>query len=417
MTTASEFDPVFVHASPRSGSTYFFSVLRRNESLLCFNEAIMDGKRDYGHLKKAAERDRLRVKTEQWNVNHHFLDREDYAEFIDAWDEVMHLCPEFPSFHDYLPPNGVLAPDLLAYLSALISHARSQGKRPVLCEINSRGRAGALRGAFGGFHIAQYRDPLSQFGSFVRALIEGGTWGFLSTPLTELGTSGNHPLYRLVPEIWRAPDLPWRTASRAQFWVSCARQLAATASVRPDTVEKLFVWHMYSWALNNLAAVSYSDMDLDIDRTHDDAGYRASIEDRLARAIGFKPDFNDIKKYDRYFEFKSFDVGAVCDQVVSTVEGSLADGRLEAALRTLGTQPPRVPVAIAAELLLSKIRASRASMASSTERRRISAGEWRALAEKNQKPWFNPGVLRVAEYIYPVAAPVVRAARRAGLQV
>jgi hypothetical protein len=417
MTVASKFDPVFVHASPRSGSTYFFAVLRRNQSLLCFNEAIMDGKRDYGHLKKAAERDRLRVKTEQWNVNHHFLEREDYAEFIDAWDEVMHLCPEFPSFHDYLPPKAGLSADLLAYLSALMSHARSQGKRPVLCEINSRGRAGALRSAFGGYHIAQYRDPLSQFGSFVRALIEGGTWGFLSTPLTELGTSGDHPLYRLVPDAWRAPNLPWRTASRAQFWVSCARQLAETASVRPDSVAKLFAWHMYSWALNNLAAISYSDMALDIDRTHDDASYRASIEEALLRALGFAPDFSDIKKYDRYFEFESFDVMAICDQVVSTVETSLADGRLEAALLTLGAQQPVVPAATAVELLLSKIRHARVSMANNADRRRISAAEWKALAEKNQKPWFNPGVLRVAEYIYPLAAPMVRVARRAGLHV
>lgn len=417
MTVASEFDPVFVHASPRSGSTYFFNVLRRNPSLLCFNEAIMDGKRDYAYLKEDAERDRMRAKTEAWNVNHHFLEREDYAEFLDAWDEVMHLCPEFPSFHDYLPPKGELAPDLAAYLAALMGYARARDKRPVLCEINSRGRAGALRGAFGGFHIAQYRDPLSQFGSFVRALIEGGSWGFLSTPLTELATSGDHPLYRIVPEAWHAPDLPWRTGSRAQFWVSCARQLAATASPRPDTVEKLFVWHMYSWVLNNLAAIGYSDMALDIDRAHDDADYRASIERTLARELGTAPDFSDIKKYDRYFEFESFDVAAVCEQVVGTIEAALADGRLDAALRALGTQPPLLPATAAAALLLPKLRAAEAAMAASKDRRRITAAEWKTLAEKNQKPWFNAGVLRVAEYIYPVAAPMVKAARRAGLNV
>jgi hypothetical protein len=32
------FVPIFVHASMRSGSTYFFNVLRRNSSLMCFNE-------------------------------------------------------------------------------------------------------------------------------------------------------------------------------------------------------------------------------------------------------------------------------------------------------------------------------------------------------------------------------------------
>jgi hypothetical protein len=417
MTVASDFDPIFVHASPRSGSTYFFNVLRRNESLLCFNEAIMDGKRDYGRLKKTEERDLLRVEAQKWDVNHHFLEREDFEEFIDAWDSVMHLCPEFPSFHDYLPPNGVLSKDLSAYLAGLMSYARSQNKRPVLCEINSRGRAGALRGAFGGYHIAQYRDPFSQFGSFVRALVEGQAWGFLSTPLTELGTSAGHPLYRLIPEAWRVPNLPWRTASRAQFWASCARYIAATASLRPETVENLFAWHMFSWVLNNLVAVSYSDMALDIDKVHDDANYRASVIGDLTREIGVAPDFSDIKKYDRYYEFESFDATAVCDQIVSTIKSALADGRLDAALRSLGTQPPLVPAETAVELLLTKIHGSLASMANSTHRHRVSVAEWKAIAEKNQRIWFNPSILRLAEYIYPVAAPVVWAARRAGISI
>jgi hypothetical protein len=161
-------EPIFVHASARSGSTYVFNVFRRNPALLCFNEAIIDGKRDYARFRKDQQ-----ASNRHWDVNHHFLDRADYDEFIEAWDEVMHLCPEFPTFQDYLP-RGVLAADLAEFIGALIGYARAQGKRPVLCEINSRGRAGALRGTFGGFHIAQYRDPISQFGSYVRALVEGG---------------------------------------------------------------------------------------------------------------------------------------------------------------------------------------------------------------------------------------------------
>src|ERR1700674_3175740 len=113
MTTASEFDPIFVHASPRSGSTYVFSVLRRNESLLCFNEAIIDGKRDYARFRRTQKGDVGRFKgAEKWDVNHHFLDREDYDEFLQAWDAVMHLCPEFPTFQDSLPPKGVLSAEL-----------------------------------------------------------------------------------------------------------------------------------------------------------------------------------------------------------------------------------------------------------------------------------------------------------------
>jgi len=417
MATALELDPVFVHASPRSGSTYFFSVLRRNESLVCFNEAIMDGKRDYERFKKPREREIFRAEAQKWNLNHHFLGRDEFAEFIDAWDEVMHLCPEFPAFHEYLPLNGVLSSDLRAYLSALIKYAQARHKRPVLCEINSRGRAGAMRGAFGGFHIAQYRNPLSQFGSFIRGLIDGGAWGFLVTPLTELAASRAHPLYQLVPEIWRAPSLPWRTETRAQFWASGARYTAEAASPRPEGIENLFRWHMFSWTLGNLAAISYSDMALDIDKVHDDADYRASVVSDLAREFGGAPDFSDIKKFDRYYDFESFDVDTVCSQVVSTIRSALANGSLDVAIQTLGTQPPLVPAAKAVDLLGTKIQDSQASMASSTRRHHMNAAEWKALTAKNRRVWFNPGVRWFAQHIYPVAAPAVRAVRRAGIQV
>jgi hypothetical protein len=421
MATASEFDPIFVHASMRSGSTYFFNVLRRNTSSLCFNEAIMDGKKDYARFKRARKRDIASPKTTQkWDVNHHFLDRADFDEFIEAWDTVTNLSPkfpEFPEFQDYFSPNGILPPELATYLSALMKYARSQDKRPVLCEVASRGRAGALRNAFGGFHVAQYRDPLSQFGSFIRGLIEGGTWTFLAAPVMELGTSRTHPLCRLVPEAWRPPNLPWRVENRAQFWGSNVQYFTIVASPRPQTIEKVFRWHLFSWILSNLAAISYSDITLDIDKLHDHSDYRTTVIDDLAQGIGVAPDFSDLRKFDRYYEFESFDVATVCGQVVSAIRSSVGDGRLDEALRTLGTQPPITPTATAVELLLAKISDSLESMATSTDRRFMSAAEWKALAEKNQKIWFNPGVRWLAEHVYPLAAPVVRAARRAGISV
>jgi hypothetical protein len=136
MIASAETAPIFVHASPRGGSTYFFNVLRRNESLLCFNEAIIDGKHDLARFGVQKKNFAQSKSAQRWNVNHHFLEREDFDEFIQAWDAVMHLCPEFPAFVDYLPSEGRLSSELTNYLTALIGHAQSQGRRPVLCEIN-----------------------------------------------------------------------------------------------------------------------------------------------------------------------------------------------------------------------------------------------------------------------------------------
>jgi hypothetical protein len=418
MPASLEFDPVFVHATARGGSTYFFNVLRRNASLMCFNEAIDDAKRDLPWFREFRQRNVARSgKAHSWNVNHFFLDRDDNEEFFEAW-EVMHLCPTNVEMGDFFTQHGKLQDDLLKYLAALMRFARSRDRRPVLCEVASRGRAGALRGVFGGFHIAQYRNPISQFGSYLRGLIEGPTWDFLVGPVVELNTCSGHPLSKLVPETWRPPVLPWRTGTRAQFWASRMRYHAALASPQPEAVRDLFRWHMFNWVLGNLAAVSYSDLALDIDKVHDDADYRASTGSVLARAIGgISVDFSDIRKFDRYYEFDSFDVSSVCDQVVSVIQSALADGRIDAAVRMLAQQPPVTPTASAVELLLGKIRDSMAAMAASRDRTRISREEWKDIVGKNRRIWFRPGFRQLARIIHPLAFPLIRAARLRGVKI
>jgi hypothetical protein len=413
MITAKNLDPIFVHASARAASSYFFNVLRRNKAFLCFSSAIIDGKRD---VADPARKPNIvwRRSDDTFDINHHFLERPDYYEFTEAWDAVMHLCPECPTFQDYLPSGGMLSDDLRVFLGALIEHARSHDKRPVLCETNSRGRVAALRNVFDGFHIAQYRDPLSQFGSFIRAVVEAGFWGFLSHPATELGTCATHPLYAIVPAPWRVPSLPWMASNRAQRWASDARYIAMVGAPERDTMEKVFRWHLFSWVLSNLAAVAYSDLALDMDKIHDDANYRASIVSSLA-AIGVVVDFRDLKKFDRYYLFESFDTETLCNQVSATIRNALAEGTLDQALRTVGGQSPVTPTAIGVDILLSKMNDSLAAMAASADRRRVSAAEWSAVVRKRRKIWFNPSMRILGERVYPFAAPIVHAGRRVGL--
>src|SRR6516165_3093306 len=375
--------PVFVHASPRSGSTYFFNVLRRNTSLMCFNEALMDGKNDACRSAKSGERRSPSAnKPASWNVNHHFLDRPDDEEFIEAWDAVMHLFPAAPAFRDYLPADGVLNADVKAYFFGLNNYANAQNKRAAFCEINSRGRAGALRGAFGGFHAAQIRDPISQFGSFYRPLEEAGEWGFLLHPLKELGINGHHPLYEIVPEEWRPPVLPW---------------------------------HMFAWFLSNLAAAVYSNFVLDIDRAHDDAVYRTEVTKVFTSETGMDVDFSDITKFSRYYQFEAFDAAAVASQVISAVNGALANGQMEKALSLLARSSVKIPAKESAQLLFAKIENSVASFGMSSNRRLVSNEDWVQLVTKHAMPWWlarNRTLRETARVVYPFLAPVVRAVRR-----
>ncbi len=164
-------DPIFIHASPRSGSTYFFHVLRKNPHLMCFNEAISD----VFHINYS----------NKWDAHHDFLYDDDLRELKVAWQHGIRP-PPYPAFQNYC---GITS-DLAVYIAKLIKFAEGQSRRPVFCDIYSRYRARALREMFGGFHIAQIRDFMPQFGSFVRALADGGEWGFLALPWLEMGYPG-----------------------------------------------------------------------------------------------------------------------------------------------------------------------------------------------------------------------------------
>jgi hypothetical protein len=193
---------------------------------------------------------------------------------------------------------------------------------------------------------------------------------------------------------------------------------AAFASPRPEAVADLFRWHMFVWTLGFLAAVSYSDLAVDLDKLHDDANYRTSIGSAIAREIdGVPADFSDIRKFERYYEFESLDVNAVCDQVMSVIRGALADGRMEAALGTLAQQPPLLPAAAAVELLLGKIRNSLSDMAASRNRTSMSNEEWKDIAGKSQRIWFRPVFRHLGRVIHSLAFPLVRAARMRGIRI
>jgi hypothetical protein len=408
--------PIFVHASPRSSSTYFFNVLRRDPSLMCFNEVLMDGKRDSPEYRKLEKTANPAVnKPTSWNVNHHFLDIPDDQEFVEAWDTIQHVYPLAPAFRDYLPWDGTLSRDVKDYFSGLRDFARLKGKRAAFCEINSRGRAGALRDAFGGFHVAQIRDPISQFGSFYRPLQEAGEWGFLVHPLKEIGISGDHPLYKVVPEEWRPPVLPWPADDRTRRWASAVEYVLLLSDQRPDALARAFRWHMSAWLLSNLAAIAYSDFILDIDRAHDDAAYRSQTVKVFASITGTGVDFSDLTKFSRYYQFEAFDVATVALQTVSAAKDALTDGRLEKALGLLGRSPLKLSANASTALLFAKVNDSLTNFAASTDRRFVSNENWASLVKKHEFPWVvarNRTVREAARKIYPLAAPIVRQGRR-----
>jgi hypothetical protein len=406
--------PIFIHAAHRSGSTYFFNVLRRMDPLLSFNEAISDEFSDLGKSDFARGRNEFarQVARGQFHRVHYFLKSDGKAEFVDAWDNIMHLYPSAPVFRDYVPQGGALPSELQAYLTALIDYANAKGKRAALCEVFSRGRAGALRGAFGGFHIAQYRDPLCQFGSSFRTLQEVGGITFMIIPLLELGPNGKNPLYSIIPEAWRVPTLPWPADDQAQRWASTQQYRSIILASEPGALERVFRWHLLSWFLNNLVAIIHSDFVLDIDRAYDDSDYRELVQDVISSQVGMAPDLSDLTKFSRYYHFEDIDMARVCEEVVALINTAQENGRLEPALAASGGGHPTVSSDDAIKMLHAKIDSALMQMASTDNSIWVTSDDWKNMAQKHRYIWTNPHLRRVMQRSFPFVFPVVQAARR-----
>jgi hypothetical protein len=218
-----------------------------------------------------------------------------------------------------------------------------------------------------------------------------------------------------VPEEWRPPVLPWPAADHTRRWASELEYVLLLADGRPEKLQDAFRWHMFAWLLNNLAAAVYSDFVLDIDRAHDDAVYRIEVTKVFSSEAEMDVDFSDITKFSRYYQFESFDAAAVASQVISTVNGALADGRLEKALALLARSPVKIPARESAQLLFAKIENSVASFETSPNRRLVTNEDWAQLVTKHAMPWSlarNRTLREIARVVYPFLAPVARAVRR-----
>lgn len=404
--TGARSGPLFVHASPRGGSTFFFHALRRANSLICFNEVLNDGLA--GTSKRALARRKQKI---GWDFNHDFLEENDRAEIIQAWNWFGAVYPALPAFRDFFPHEGKLPGYLRVYLDSFINYADAVSKRPAFCEVYSRGRAGALRAAYGGYHIAQVRDPISQFGSLFRAVEERGLWPYLSYPVMELGANGTATLCALIPPAWALPSYPWPGRTPTETWLSFNNYKLLVASPRPSALELAFRTHILSWMLTNLAAICFSDLLLDIDKLHDDPTYRAGTVAALKSEVGIAPDFSRLTKFTRHLRFEAFDMEAVCHAVMQFVTGALDDGRLEAAVSALSPEGQRVSTRVAVELLSDKLERALESMGA-TVQRHVSNKEWVEIASMHRVIWQNDRWKKTAAFLYPVGAPVVHWIRR-----
>ena len=157
--------PVFIHAAPRTSSTWFWLKFRELPSTLCFYEP-------FNHSLNWMTRERAaKLGRDSWDSRHPQSDPyyREYTALLREGGGVKHFVPAM-TMQWFLPEGGLhgkLRPSETDYLSLMIESAREAGKTPVLGDCWSLGRIWAIKQACGGFHIFQYRNLWQQWLSYL----------------------------------------------------------------------------------------------------------------------------------------------------------------------------------------------------------------------------------------------------------
>jgi hypothetical protein len=154
--------PIFIHAWWRSGSTYVWSKLRESKSCRCYYEPLHEriAGLSLGSVKADPDITSSRALRHPPPKKHYFAE---YAKLLRAGS--LGYSPDL-AYDRYLLQPGQTDELLRNYLERLISSASASNRRAVLCFCRSQMRSAWMKQIFGGFHVAQIRNPADQWASF-----------------------------------------------------------------------------------------------------------------------------------------------------------------------------------------------------------------------------------------------------------
>ncbi len=262
-------DPVFIHSSFRVASTWFWNRFRVIPETLSyfeiFNEALSDITRDQC-LAYVFDRAALRHPiTEPYFLEYHDL--------VKPGGGVRGFPDGNPAAR-FVPVNGALSDQEIAYLNGLIAHADDKGRRPVLSSTRSLARIGAIRRIWGNGHIFIYRNLLRHWVSYCRNSERGDDYFLKTIPHYAL-----HNRHDIVFSSINAMCENLYKIHNGRGALLCDG----------DSFVVFLVYHFYMY----LQAVHFCDMTISIDRLAGDESYRRAIEDAIRDQTGVAVDLSD----------------------------------------------------------------------------------------------------------------------------
>ena len=289
---------VFIHAAPRTSSTWFWSRFREHSSTLCYYEPFNSVLAEITP-ETASDFDRT-----SW-LSRHSPTEPYYREYlpllrqaggVELFDRSM-ICERFPLGG----LRGSLRPNEKDYLSLLVRHAKEAGKIPVFKEIYSLARCWATKQAIGGFHILLHRNLWQQWTSYLSYMRIGHLGLYLNVVDTVYRGGDPYFLYLVERGLERAAE--WE-ASGHPAAPTAERQLPA--DFRPEDEARLrrleslpephaFALFMGLYVYLSLHAQISTDLTVDVTRMARDDGYRRDIERAIERHTGLSISLADVE--------------------------------------------------------------------------------------------------------------------------
>jgi hypothetical protein len=270
--------PVFIHAWWRSGSTYVWSKFREDKSCRCYYEPLHEriSNLNLAVTKKDPDSELSRT------LKHPIPNKSYFAEYARlVRSGRLHYSPDL-AYDRYLLQPGQTDQRLRNYLDELISSANAANRRPVLCFCRSQMRSAWIKQNFGGFHVAQIRNPADQWSSF---------------------KIDPYFISKMIIIALKLRDLYPHAFVHSQSFERFAQRVSKQSSLPTEVFTHYFVDSFINsrdcldiflviWIASALQAISHCNFLLDIDLLSNDLEYR-NVATRWFDSIGCRVDFSD----------------------------------------------------------------------------------------------------------------------------
>ncbi len=268
---------MFLHAGWRSGGTWLWSRCRDLPQVHGFYEPLHEVARD---LRRA---DLARINPGSWQSSHSPTDPyfEEYRPLIPQGGRGVALYQQRFAFDSYfLEPNDE-DPALAAYIDGLLAVSSAYDHLAVLKFCRSLGRVGWFEQQFpDALHMVVMRNPLKQWRSCRRLLLEQRNRYFTVAPALVLARNAHHPLVR---RACAALDvrLPRLESADMAYGVEKIWRVQK----RQDVAESYRAFLAF-WAVTTVTALEGEALVIDNDRLGTDPEHRATVEHALQARIG-----------------------------------------------------------------------------------------------------------------------------------